>query len=110
MYFLSSSFLVSLLLGLLTFIMLSIFKKQNKIELKNICAGIILGLLNFGSTYYFLICLGILNTTVFFPVFNASIVLSAALIGYFIFNEKLSFINWIGIVISLIAITLITIF
>ncbi|OQA02150.1 MAG: EamA-like transporter family protein [Bacteroidetes bacterium ADurb.Bin408] len=96
MYFLSVCFLISLIFGLLFLLGKSFFKPE-KFVLKNIVGGVILGLLNFGSTYYFLVCLGLYESSVFFPVFNVSIVSIAALAGYFIFKEKLSLINRIGI-------------
>jgi len=103
MFFLSSAFLVSLVLGLMTLLVSSIRRPQ-KIRLKNIFAGIILGLLNFGSTYYFLKCLGIFESSVFFPVFNVSIVSLAALMGFFIFKEPLRKVNWLGIALAVLAI------
>jgi len=108
MFFLSSAFLVSLILGSLTFAFRSI-KKPQKIEFKNIIAGLLLGLLNFGSTYYFLKCLGVFDSSVFFPVFNVSIVSLAAIIGYFIFKEPLRKINWVGIGLAVVAIVLIAV-
>ena len=106
MFFLSSAFVISLIFGLLMLLIKHI-KTPQKIRSKNIYAGIILGLLNFGSTYYFLICLGLFDSSVFFPVFNVSMVLSAALLGCFIFKEKLMLINWIGIGLAVTAILLI---
>jgi len=106
MFFLSSAFLISLIFGLLLLLVKHIRTPQ-KIQKKNIYAGFILGLLNFGSTYYFLVCLGLFDSSMFFPVFNVSMVLSAALLGCLIFKEKLMLINWIGIGLAVTAILLI---
>ncbi len=105
-YFLSVCFLISLIFGLL-FLSVKSFVKPEKLALKNLIGGIILGLLNFGSTYYFLVCLGLYESSVFFPVFNVSIVSIAALTGYFIFNEKLTLINRLGIGMAAMAIIII---
>jgi len=105
--FLSTAFLFSFLIGLIILAVSSILKKK-RIQLKNILAGLILGLLNWGSTYFFLKGLGIFESTFFFPVFNVSIVVLSALTGYFVFKEKLSGVNWAGVFIAAVSIILIT--
>ncbi len=82
-----------------------IFKQ--KIRLRNIIGGIILGFLNFGTTYYLIMAMGVFQSTVLFPVQNVGIVVLSALAGFIIFREKLSVINWTGILLSIIAILLI---
>ena len=74
---------------------------------RNIIAGIILGLINFGSTFYILKAMGIFKSSVVFPITNAGIVSLSALIGYFFFREKLKLVNWIGIGLAIIAIIMI---
>ncbi len=103
MYFLSSAFFISLIFGLIFFGIKSCVKPQ-KIEWKNIAGGTILGLLNLGSTYFFLQALSVFESSVFFPIFNVSIVALAALIGYFVFKETLRRINWLGILLAALAI------
>lgn len=106
-FFLSVAFGISLIFGILTWGAMR-FKKPDPIKIKNIAAGIILGLLNFGSTYYFLVCLGMYESSFFLPLFNVSIVVSAALIGYFIFKEPLNKTNIIGIALAVAAILMIS--
>ncbi|MDD3875051.1 MAG: DMT family transporter [Bacteroidales bacterium] len=103
MYFLATAFLISLFFGLIFISLKSIIIPQ-VIELKNIFAGVILGLLNFGSTLHFLMAMGYFESSVFFPVFNVSIVAIAALIGFFIFHEPLTKVNWMGILLATLAI------
>ncbi|HRZ42475.1 MAG TPA: hypothetical protein P5228_07215 [Bacteroidales bacterium] len=74
---------------------------------KNLIAGIILGLFNYLSTYYFYKALGSFPNSVFFPVFNAGIVTLSALTGFLVFREKLRPVNWAGIGASILAIVLI---
>ncbi|HNW98983.1 MAG TPA: EamA family transporter [Bacteroidales bacterium] len=105
--FLAFSFFFSLVIGIII-LSIQIASGKTKIKFKNILAGIILGLLNWGSTYYFLIGLGIFKNSFIFPVFNVSVVGISAITGYFIFREKLSSRNWIGIALALISIILIT--
>ncbi|MEA3476964.1 MAG: EamA/RhaT family transporter, partial [Bacteroidota bacterium] len=70
-------------------------------------AGIILGLINFGSTYYIIKSMASFESSVVFPIVNVGIVSLSTLTGFFIFREKLSWINWLGIFLSLTAIMLI---
>lgn len=104
--FLSVIFLSSLLLGIIISI-IKYSRARYHISLKNILAGIILGLLNFGSTFYILKCMGLYDSSVVFPITNAGIVSLSALIGFYFFREKLSKKNWAGIALAILAIVLI---
>lgn len=101
--FLSTSFLISLLLGVIVLIAKS---KNEKFELKNIFVGIGLGLLNWYSTFYFLKGLDLFDVSIVVPVINVGIVALSSIAGYFFFREKLSTINWVGIFIAMLAIFL----
>lgn len=104
--FLSLVFLTALAIG----IVISAARariKNNPITFRNILAGIILGLLNFGSTYYIMEAMGIFDSAVVFPITNAGIVSLSALIGFFLFREKLNRKNWAGIILAILAIILI---
>lgn len=99
--FLSTSFLISLILGTIVLII----KSKNEIfAYKNILAGIVLGLLNWYSTYYFLKGLELFDVSIVVPVINVGIVALSSIAGYFFFREKLTKINWIGIFIAMAAI------
>ena len=104
--FLAMVFLTALVLGIVNSI-LRYARKRYMISMRNILAGIILGLLNFGSTFYILKSMGLYDSAVVFPVTNAGIVSLSALTGFFLFREKLSKKNIAGIVLALIAIILI---
>jgi drug/metabolite transporter (DMT)-like permease len=104
--FLITAFFISMIIGVIVLIVLFITKKE-KLHYKNIFAGVILGVINWYATYFFLVGLEFYDVSVFVPVFSASIVCIAALIGYFFFHEKLSKINIIGIALAIIAIILI---
>jgi len=96
------------------FIMGSIFylfkKKKQKLNTKNMLAALVLGLLNFISTYLFLASLTIFDSSVFFPIFNLSFITGSTIIGVFVFKEKLSLINWLGLILAIFAIVIITYF
>jgi drug/metabolite transporter (DMT)-like permease len=104
--FLSVIFVASLLVGF-SITLTRYFKSKFKISFRNIVAGAILGLLNFGSTYYILMSMGVYESSVVFPVANAGIVSLSALTGFLLFREKLKLQNWIGILLALLAILLI---
>lgn len=101
--FLSVVFLVALIAGLIVLLFNSFFSKI-RFRFINIIAGTLLGLLNFSSTYYFLMALGSLESCVVFPILNVGIVAMSALTAFFIFREKLSIVNWIGVLLAMAAI------
>jgi drug/metabolite transporter (DMT)-like permease len=104
--FLSNVFTTSFIIGL---VILAIRMIRGKVtfRVKNILGGIFLGMINFGSTYYMLKAISVFESSVVFPVTNASIVGLSGLAGYFGFREKLSWINITGIILSIIAILII---
>ncbi len=71
-------------------------------------AGVLLGLLNYGSVEFFLAALGELPGTVAFPANHVSIVCGATLLGVAIWREPLSTRNWAGIFLSLMALVFLT--
>jgi multidrug transporter EmrE-like cation transporter len=105
--FLANVFLVSLVVGV-TMLLITASSGSLKFTGRSLLAGVWLGLLNFGSSYFFLLSLGIFESSVFFPIFNVSIVSGAALAGLLLFKEKLSAVNWTGIFLAICAILLIT--
>ncbi|HOY30286.1 MAG TPA: DMT family transporter [Bacteroidales bacterium] len=104
--FLITAFFISLMIGIILLTILLTIKKE-KLHYKNIIAGVILGLLNWYATYFFLAGLGHYDVSVFVPVYNAGVVCIAALNGYFFFKEKLTKVNIFGITLAMIAIVLI---
>lgn len=81
----------------------------DKIQRKNIIAGIGLGIPNVLSIVFFLKCLNHFPESTFvFPINNMGIVAASAIFASVLFKEHLSKINWIGIVIAMIAILLIS--
>lgn len=94
-------------------LLVSIFKKNITQHLKigkTYIAGIILGLLNYGSMYFLIKALNDSSfaSSITFGLNNLGIVSFSVISGLILFKEKLSFINWIGIILSLISIILLT--
>lgn len=106
--FLAVAFFTSFIIGLII-LFINYLAGKFKLNIKSIIAGLLLGGLNYSSTLFFMKALPHFESSVFFPIFNISIVVSSALIGRLIFKEKLSTINLIGFLIAICAITLIAI-
>ena len=86
------------------------FRAKQKFELKNLLAGILLGVPNYFSIYFLLKAFDVLgDKSVVLPVNNIAIVAISALLGVLLFSEKLSKINWVGVALSAIAIAAISI-
>lgn len=78
---------------------------------KELLAGLILGIPNYGSIYFLLkaIAGAGLSSVIVFPINNVGIVLFSALVGWLVFREKLSLPQWIGIGLALICILLMSV-
>jgi drug/metabolite transporter (DMT)-like permease len=85
-------------------------KTPRKIPAKAILAGSILGLVNYFSIYYLLKALNheSLESSTLFTVNNVSIVMVSTLLGLIVFKETISKINWLGIVLAIVSIVLVT--
>ena len=81
-------------------------KKKNPFQLKSVFWGVIFGVPNFFSLLFFLRALADpnLNSSIVFTLVSMGVVVSSSLIGIFLFKEKLSRTNWIGILLSICAI------
>lgn len=84
-------------------------KKKTPLMKKNILAGIILGIPNFGTIYFLMMTLEHtkMKSSVFFPINNIGIVLLSTILSVWIFKEGLNRKNIFGIVLGVISIVLI---
>tara|TARA_Y100001968_G_C19423388_1_gene753030 strand:- start:1122 stop:1964 length:843 start_codon:yes stop_codon:yes gene_type:complete len=98
-------FFVAFLVGLIKTIY-----SQQKIYLKNIMAGITLGIPNYLSIYFVIESLNKLGGLIVFPVLNIGVVLLSSILSSMIYKEYLSKLNWSGIVLACISIILILVF
>ena len=98
-------FLVSSLTGMLI-LMIESLKNKHTIKIKNLLFGFIFGIVNFFSLFFFIQALEEMERSVVFPLASMGIIISASLIAAFIFREKISSNNWVGIFSALIAIYL----
>ncbi|HPR61260.1 MAG TPA: DMT family transporter, partial [Prolixibacteraceae bacterium] len=100
----ATSFFASLLLPILT------PRVRVNFNSKTILTGIVLGAANFGSLYFFMNALhhSGLDSSIVFGINNLAIVAISLTLGFLIFKEKLSTINKVGIILSLISIALLS--
>ena len=85
-------------------------RKQEKLQLVNFICGCILGFFNFGNILFYLKAHKAMadNPSTVFAAMNFGVIIAGTLVGVVIFKEKLSRINYLGLVSALIAILLIT--
>lgn len=95
--------------GFLMLLFLLITKKQ-KFEFKNLLGGLLLGIPNYFSLYFTTKSLQIetLSSATIFTFLNIGVILLTTLIGLLFFKEKLYKLNYVGILIALIALFLVT--
>ncbi|MCD4709565.1 MAG: hypothetical protein K8R52_01860, partial [Bacteroidales bacterium] len=77
--------------------------------------GLLLGAVNFGSIFFLVRALNYnpaagksMDSSMIFGANNISIMALSVLVGLLVFKEKLIFVNWIGIVLSALALLLFT--
>lgn len=102
--FLATAFGVALLLGI---VVLVVREKSLRFQFRNIVAGVILGLLNWFSTLYFLKGLDLFEVSFFVPVYNVGVVALASTLGFVLFSEKPTIPKLVGIGLAVLAIVLI---
>lgn len=100
---------IAFVFGIL-FLVYQILMKKEKFEMKSIIGGIALGIPNYFSIEFLIRALKIkgIESSVLFTINNVSIVLLTTLFGLFLFKEKLENKNWIGVLLAVTSIILIT--
>lgn len=109
--FLIILFFTAASLGTMAAIIHDVRKKKNNFTLKNILAGIILGIPNYFSIYFLFKALNFYsnNSAAVFPLNNVGIVVASTLIAVVAFGEKLSVKNVIGFILAILSIILMSI-
>jgi len=79
-------------------------------DIRLLSGGVLLGMFNFGSLYFFIQALekSRLDSSVVFGLNNVSIVGLSVLCGYFVFSEKINRINLLGIMLAFASIFILT--
>lgn len=100
-------YFVALVFGIIIVIW-DLAKGKSKWQWKSAAGGIGLGVINFFSTSSVYYAMRHFDNVVLFPIYNIGVVSLTALIGWLFFKEKLTLKNYIGLVIAVIAVILIT--
>lgn len=105
-FFLTIIFITALTFGSIVTV-IRYFKNGKGINKSSLIAGLILGILNYSTTYCMILAMSKFESNVLFPIQNVGIVMISTLAGLLIFKERLSKINWLGISLAVAAILLI---
>ena len=108
--FSSTIFMTAGIIGVMVLVAQKI-KGVLSLEFKNIIAGIVLGIPNYFSIYFLVKALrsDLFDSSGIFTINNVAIVIVSTLLGIVFFKEQLSIKNWIGIILAVISIALVSI-
>ncbi len=108
-FFTSVLFLIAFFWGVLFMVLSKSLKKT--VQNPSIYPyGLALGLFNYGSIYFFISALNtnVFDSSIIFGINNVSIVILSVLLGVWMFKEKMSRLNYIGITFSVLSILLLS--
>ncbi|KQS28422.1 DMT family transporter [Pedobacter sp. Leaf194] len=99
------AFLVSLVI-----VIIMVIRRKTKLQLVNVVCGLILGLFNFGNILFYLKAHKAFatNPSTVFAAMNLGVIVVGTIIGIVVFKERLSKLNYFGIVLAISAVILIT--
>jgi drug/metabolite transporter (DMT)-like permease len=108
--FISCSFLTAFIIGS-TILGIKLMKKEFSISIRDVIGGVILGIPNYFSIYAITKALDaqLMDSSALYPVNNMGIVMLSAVGAFLLFREKLSALNWAGILLAMLAIGLIAV-
>ncbi|HEA30880.1 MAG TPA: DMT family transporter [Leeuwenhoekiella sp.] len=94
----------------LIFVIIQVIKGKLRLQFKNVLAGIALGVPNYFSIYFLVQALrNDWESSTVFLINNVGIVVVSTLAGILLFQEKLLLKNWIGLILAVIGIVLVSI-
>ena len=100
-------YFIALLFGIII-VAYDLIRGRSKWQWKSALGGIGLGVINFFSTYSIYHAMRCFDNVVLFPIYNIGVVSLTALTGWLLFKEKLTWKNYLGLAIAIIAVILIT--
>ena len=100
-------YFIAMLFGILL-VAYDLIRGKSKWQWKSAMGGIGLGVINFFSTYSVYHAMRYFDNVVLFPIYNIGVVSLTALTGWLLFKEKLTWKNYLGLAIAIIAVILIT--
>ncbi|MFD0932809.1 EamA family transporter [Psychroflexus salinarum] len=107
--FSANTFFFACVTGLIVFGLRKL-KHKTSFKRKDLLGGILLGIPNYFSIYFFILALRIegLDSSNIFIINNVSIVLLSTILGILFFKERMITKNWVGIAVAILSIILIT--
>ena len=100
-------YFIAMLFGFLV-VAFDLIRSKSKWQWKSAIGGITLGVINFFSTFCVYNAMRCFDNVELFPVYNIGVVCLTALTGWLLFKEKLTWKNYLGLAIAIIAVILIT--
>ena len=100
-------YFIALLFGIII-VAYDLIRGKSKWQWKSALGGIMLGVINYFSTYNVYNAMRCFDNVVLFPIYNIGVVSVTALTGWLLFKEKLTWKNYLGLAIAIIAVILIT--
>ena len=100
-------YFIAMLFGILI-VAYDLIRDKSKWRWKSAVGGIGLGIINFFSTFCVYNAMRCFDNIVLFPIYNIGVVSLTALTGRLLFKEKLTWKNYLGLAIAIIAVILIT--
>ena len=100
-------YFIALLFGILI-VAYDLIRGRSKWQWKSAVGGIGLGVINYFSTSSVYQAMRCFDNVMLFPVYNIGVVSLTALVGWMLFKEKLTWKNYLGLAIAIIAVILIT--
>ena len=100
-------YFIALLFGI-GIVAYDLIRGKSKWQWKSALGGIGLGVINYFSTYSVYNAMRCFDNVVLFPIYNIGVVSVTALVGWLLFKEKLTWKNYLGLAIAIIAVILIT--
>ena len=100
-------YFVALVFGIII-VVWDIARGKSKWQWKSAIGGIGLGVINYFSTFCVYNSMRCFDNVVLFPIYNIGVVSLTALTGWLLFKEKLTWKNYLGLGIAIIAVILIT--
>ena len=100
-------YFIALLFGIVI-VVYDLLRGKSKWQWKSALGGIGLGVINYFSTFCVYNAMRCFDNVVLFPIYNIGVVSVTALTGWLLFKEKLTWKNYLGLAIAIIAVILIT--
>ncbi len=100
------AFAAALLYTIIYYYWIQPAERREPYEWRNMWAGVLLGVTNMGCTYFLLKSLMVIDAALFYPIYNIAIVSIAVLVGRMCFGERLSWSQYGGIAVAVVAIVL----